>query len=208
MLSLAPYLVTPSGLTGDAGITAGHYLHIFCWNHYTSGAVITGKAAFKKNKGEKKIRQDSQEENRAQIVTIHNFNSNAEGVSVHLGGLNWTTGNRNYFQLRVSLPHVSQVWEHRTPGLLSLKTSSLFSQPISLFDLSTELRLVKVALTATQHSKVQRDQSQPLEPHQQQCRPLMVLTASSLKTTTGEPKQKLFTWGVMLRVRTWSQALH
>lgn len=57
MLSLVPYLVTPSGLTGDAGITAGHYLHIFCWYHYASGAVITRKAAFKKNKGEKKINQ-------------------------------------------------------------------------------------------------------------------------------------------------------
>lgn len=54
MLSLAPYLVTPSGLTSDAGITAGHYLHIFCQYHHASGAVITRKAAFKKNKGKKK----------------------------------------------------------------------------------------------------------------------------------------------------------
>lgn len=83
MLSLAPYLVTPSGLTSDAGITAGHYLHIFCRYHHASGAVITRKAAFKKNKGKKKIRQDSQEENRGQIFVIHNFNSTA-GVSEHL----------------------------------------------------------------------------------------------------------------------------
>lgn len=81
--------------------------------------------------GERKVRQDSQEENRGQIFTLYNFSSNA-GVPVHLGGLSWTTENRNYFQLRISLPHVSQVWKNQTPGLFSLKTSSLFSQSVWL----------------------------------------------------------------------------
>jgi len=68
------------------------------------------------------------------------------------------------------------------------QTSGLFSflQTISLFDLSTDLYLVRAALTTVQH-EVQTEQSQPAELHQQSTL-LTVLTKPSLKTTKKKPK--------------------
>lgn len=108
MLPHAPYLVAPSGLTGDAGITAGHYFHILCWYNYASGAVITRKAAFKKSKGQKKKSDwTPQEKHRGHIFVVHNVNSNTEGASMHLRGLTWTTEKRNCFHLSLPALYVS-----------------------------------------------------------------------------------------------------